>query len=302
MTSNIAQSVHQRLLNLAREQGRPFQELLQHYTLERFLYRLGQSPYVDRFVLKGALMFRVWEGPLSRPTRDVDLLGRLNHSVENLVAVVREICAQEVPQDDGLVFHEDSVEGEAIVEAAQYSGVRVRFLVTLGRARVPLHADVGFGDTVVPGPVSIHLPTLLDFPPPVLQGYSRESAIAEKLQAMVYLGEINSRMKDFYDIWLLASRFAFDGATLAEAIQATFVRRSTTLPAVPLALSEAFAVRHDKQTQWRAFVHRQVPDGVVPSFEEIVAEIRGFLLPVIGALVDGEVFEGRWASGGPWEE
>jgi predicted nucleotidyltransferase component of viral defense system len=299
--SDVAHSIHQRLLNLAREQGRPFQELLQHYTLERFLYRLGQSPYADRFVLKGALMFRVWEGPLSRPTRDIDLLGRLQHSVENLVDVVRTLCDQEVAQDDGLVFHRDSVQGEAIVEAAEYSGVRVRLLATLGRARVPLHVDVGFGDAVVPGPVPIHLPTLLDFPPPVLQGYSRESAIAEKLQAMVYLGEINSRMKDFYDIWVLASRFAFEGATLADALRATFERRATALPAAPLALSETFAVRRDKQRQWRAFIRRQIPEEAVPSFEEVVAGLRRFLLPVIDRLAVGEAFEGRWAPGGPWE-
>jgi predicted nucleotidyltransferase component of viral defense system len=300
VTSNISQSVHRRLLNLAREQGRPFQELLLHYTLERFLYRLGQSPYANRFVLKGALMFRVWEGPLSRPTRDVDLLGCLDRSVENLVKAVRVICEQGVPEDDGLVFRSDSVQGEAIVEAAEYSGVRVRLLVALGRARIPLHADVGFGDVIVPGPVSIQLPTLLDFPPPTLQGYSRESAIAEKLQAMVYLGEINSRMKDFYDIWSLASRFAFDGALLAGAIRATFDRRSTTLPEVPLALSEAFAARRDKQTQWSAFVRRQLSEGSVPSFEEVIAMLRVFLLPIVAVLIAGEDWEAQWSPGGPW--
>jgi predicted nucleotidyltransferase component of viral defense system len=301
VTSNISQSVHRRLLNLAREQGRPFQELLQHYTLERFLYRLGQSSYADNFVLKGALMFRVWEGPLSRPTRDIDLLGRLNSSVENLMQAVRTICEQGVAENDGLVFHRDSVEGEAIVEAARYSGVRVRLFATLGRARIPLHVDVGFGDVIVPGPVSIHLPTLLDFPPPHLQGYSRESAIAEKLQAMVYLGEINSRMKDFYDIWLLASRFTFDGATLATAIRATFEHRSTILPAAPLGLSDEFVAQKDKQTQWHAFVRRQIPQDEVLSFEQTVDNLQAFLLPVVAALVAEEPFERRWTPGGPWQ-
>lgn len=300
MTANTAQSVHRRLLNLACEQGRPFQELLQHYTLERFLYRLGVSPYVDRFVLKGALMFRVWEGPLSRPTRDIDLLGYLDHSVDSLVAVVGTICDQATPEDDGLVFHAESVVGEAIVEAAEYSGVRARFLATLGRARVRLHTDVGFGDVVVPEPVLVQLPTLLDFAPPTLRGYSRESAIAEKLQAMVYLDEINSRMKDFYDIWLLASRFSFDGATLAAAIRATFDRRSTTLPAVPLSLSDEFVARRDKQTQWVAFVRRQMLQDSAPSLEQLAIRLRAFLLPVVGALVAGEDFNGQWAPGGPW--
>jgi hypothetical protein len=135
----------------------------------------------------------------------------------------------------------------------------------------------------------------------VLQGYSRESAIAEKLQAMVYLGEINSRMKDFYDIWMLASHFAFDGATLTDALRATFERRATALPAAPLALSETFAVRRDKQRQWRAFVRRQVSEGAALGFEEVVAEIGRFLLPVIDRLAVGEAFEGHWAPGGPWE-
>ncbi len=300
MTANTAQSVHRRLLNLAREQGRPFQELLQHYTLERFLYRLGVSPYADHFVLKGALMFRVWEGPLSRPTRDIDLLGYLDHSVENLVVVMQMVCDQATSEDDGLIFHRESVVGEAIVEAARYSGVRLRFLATLGRARVLLHADVGFGDVVVPEPVLVQLPTLLDFSPPILNGYSRESAIAEKLQAMVYLGEVNSRMKDFYDIWLLASRFTFDGPTLAAAIRATFNRRSTTLPAAPLSLSDEFVTRRDKQTQWAAFVRRQMLQDSAPSFEQLAVRLRAFLLPVVGALVAGEAFNGHWAPGGPW--
>ena len=240
MTLNVAASVHQRLLNYARANNRPFNEVLPYFALERFLYRLGSSPYCDQFVLKGALMFTAWQTPFSRPTRDIDLLGRMSNSVEHVVSVIREICQQEKPED-GMRFGAEGVGGERIVEAAQYEGVRVRFRAHLGEARVPMQIDVGFGDPLVPGASLIRLPTILDFPAPTLQGYSRESAIAEKLQAMVYLGEINSRMKDFYDIQMLATHFAFDGTVLARAIRETFTSRHTAIPRHPVAFSSTFS-------------------------------------------------------------
>jgi hypothetical protein len=254
VTCNIAVSVRQRLLNKARAEGRPFGELLQYFALERFLYRLGISPYSSRFVLKGALMFGVWQGPFSRPTRDVDLLGHVEHTVERVTAVMRAICQQSVFQDDGMRFDADSVTGEHIVEAASYEGVRVKLVAYLEAARVTLQIDIGFGDPLVPGPNPIRLPTLLEFPPPELQGYSRESAIAEKFQAMVYLGVVNSRMKDFgvvpnADLWSLASRFEFDGAILAQAIRETFRARQTTLSHTPAAFSDVFANDREKQAQ-----------------------------------------------------
>ena len=206
MTSNVAASVHQRLLNRAHATGRPFNELLQYFVLERFLYRLGHSPHARNFILKGALMFDVWQGPFARPTRDVDLLGHTENSVEHVVASIQAVCQEPVAEDDGLRFLTESISGERITEAAEYQGVRVHVEARLGPARIPVQIDVGFGDPLVPSSTLVRLSTLLDFPPPELQGYSRESAIAEKFQAMVYLGEINSRMKDFYDIWLLTKR------------------------------------------------------------------------------------------------
>jgi len=196
MTRNVAASVRQRLLNHARAEGRPFNEVLQYFALERFLYRLGRSLYRRQFVLKGALMFTVWQSPFPRPTRDIDLLGLLDNTVEHVVSAIQAICQEPAPED-GLRFDAGSVAGERIIEAANYEGVRVRFAAYLGTARIPMQIDVGFGDPLVPGPSLVRLPTILDFPPPELQGYSRESAIAEKLQIMVYMGEINSRMKDF---------------------------------------------------------------------------------------------------------
>ena len=307
MTPNIAASVHQRLLNRAHAMGRPFNELLQYFVLERFLYRLGRSPHARNFILKGALMFDVWQGPFARPTRDVDLLGHTENSVAHVVASVQEICQQPVAEDDGLRFLTESIFGERITEAAEYQGVRVHVEARLGPARIPIQIDVGFGDPLVPGATLVRLSTLLDFPPPELQGYSRESAIAEKFQAMVYLGEINSRMKDFYDIWLLTMRGTFDGPTLAQAIRATFEHRQTALQATPVALTPAFAERSDKQAQWRAFIRRldsgrdHDPAGEAPPIlAEAVLAIAAFLSPVTSALIAGQPFEQHWLAGGPW--
>ena len=300
MTRNVAASVRQRLLNKARAEGRPFSELLQYFALERFLYRLGRSSYSNRFVLKGALMFGVWQGPFSRPTRDVDLLGYVEHTVERVTTVMRAICQQSVPEDDGLRFDADSVTGERIVEAASYEGVRVKLVAYLEAARVLVQIDIGFGDPLVPGPNPICLPTILEFPPPELQGYSRESAIAEKFQAMVYLGVVNSRMKDFYDIWSLATRFEFEGAILAQAIRETFRARQTTLPQAPTAFSDAFANDREKQAQWTAFIRRIQIENVPVSFSDAMQEIKAFLQPVIQALMDEQFFSKHWLPGGPW--
>ena len=173
----IAASVRQRLLNRARDTGRPFSELLQYFAMERFLYRLSRSVHADKFVLKGALMFAAWQAPVTRPTMDIDLLGIMDNSVDAIVAIAKEICLQEV-EPDGLVFDPDSLGGERIVEDTDYGGVRVRFRGTLGTARVTMQLDIGFGDVVVPKPETADYPTILDLPVPRLRGYSRESAIA----------------------------------------------------------------------------------------------------------------------------
>jgi len=200
---DIAASVRQRLLNHARETGRPFNELLQYFAMERFLYRLSKSPYVDNFVLKGALMLTVWEAPLSRPTMDIDLLGLIDNSIEDIVAVTKNICTQEV-EPDGITFEPSGIEGERITEDADYGGVRVRFRGSLGTAHITMQLDIGFGDMVIPAADSLEYPTILDLPAPKLRGYTKESTIAEKFEAMVKLGILNSRMKDFFDIWLLS--------------------------------------------------------------------------------------------------
>jgi len=236
---NLQASVHARLQKRARASKRPFQELLQYYAMERFLYRLSKSPHCSHFVLKGALMLHVWEAPLARATKDVDFLGHLDNSLENLERVVRDVCAADV-EPDGMVFDPVTVKTERIKEDADYEGVRVRFVGLLGKARVTMQLDVGFGDVVTPGAESISYPALLDFPAPKLSGYPRETVLAEKFQAMVYLRTMNSRMKDFYDVWLLASQFSFDGKLLAKAVAATFANRGTGIDVAPIAFTSNF--------------------------------------------------------------
>lgn len=298
---NLAASVHARLTEIARRTGRPFQELLQYYAMERFLYRLSKSPHAARFVLKGALMLRVWDAPMARPTKDIDLLGRLENSLENLSTLVREVCALEV-EPDGLVFRPATVKSEPIREEADYEGVRIRFDGLLARARIAMQLDVGIGDVIVPGPVEIAYPTLLDFPAPRLKGYPRETAIAEKFEAMVKLGTLNSRMKDFYDIWLLSRQFDFEGPTLAQAVTATFANRGTALKAEPVALTTEFSESEAANTQWRAFVRKGRLANAPTSLAETVSGIARFLLPVARAYVAGGAFKGNWAAGGPWRE
>lgn len=236
--SNLPASIHQRLLNQAKQEGRPLQELLQYFAIERFLFRLSQSPHAQTFYLKGALMLRLWDSPLSRPTIDVDLMGRRVLSHEELEKTVKEVCEQQVP-DDGCRFDASTVRAQPIRMDNHYGGIRVEFIAHIGKMRLNMQVDVGFGDIIVPGPIPIEFPALPDFPSPHLLAYSPESAIAEKLQAMVILDSANSRMKDFYDIWLLARNHPFDGSVLSQAIQVTFTKRQTALPVeLPTALTD----------------------------------------------------------------
>ena len=297
--SNIAQSVRARLLKLSKETGRPFQELLQLFAMERFLYRLSQSPHRDKLVLKGALMLAVWHSPSSRPTLDIDFLGRLTNDEPTLAALVQEVCIISVA-DDGLVFDPGSVATESIVEGADYRGIRVRFKGKLDSALVHMQLDIGFGDAVIPGPLEIEYPTLLAFPAPTLLGYTIESAIAEKTETIVKLGVPNSRMKDFYDIWLLSRRFEFDGESLSAAVAATFGRRGTPIEASPAAFTADFTENRQKQVQWDAFVSKNGLEIAPQSIKEVVEELKLFLEPVLSKLSADKSFLASWTPGGAW--
>ncbi len=294
---NVAASVRQRLLNRARSDNRPFSELLQYYAMERFLYRLSQSAHADRFILKGALMLRAWRAPQFRPTMDIDMLGRTSNEEGDIVKQIRDILAVEV-EPDGLNFDFGSIKPEQITEEADYKGLRVRFRATLDSARINMQVDIGFGDVIHPDPEVLEFPTILDFPPPSLLSYNRESAIAEKFEAMVKLGLLNSRMKDFYDIWLLSRHFNFEGGMLAEAIRLTFEQRGSVLTEDIVAFDEPFAVA--KQVQWTAFRKRMQQDHIPTSFAEIVAKVEKFLSPIVAANRSSQPFSKSWAAAKAW--
>lgn len=296
---NLAASVHQRLLNEAKRSERPFNELLQYYALERFLYRLSCSPHAARFVLKGALMLRAWRVPQSRPTMDIDLLGRTANEIDAIAAAMRDVCGQAV-EPDGLTFDPAGVQGQRIAEDAEYEGVRVTFRGQLGNARVAMQIDVGFGDVVSPAPVDVELPTILDFPAPKLRGYTRETAIAEKFHAMAKLGLLNSRMKDFYDVWVLSRQGDFAGPVLADAVRRTFENRDTQVVASPVALTPAFARDAGKVRQWQAFVRKLRLEEVPDDLETVVGQVAEFLSPVAAALVGGTEPPAEWRPPGPW--
>lgn len=295
----MAASVRRRLLDAAQASGRPFQELLQYYAMERFLYRLAQSPHADRFVLKGALMFHAWRASTSRPTKDIDLLGYMENSTAALAAIMREVCGQPV-EADGLLFDRESVAAVAIKEDADYAGVRLAFRGSLENARIAMRIDVGFGDVMYPGPEVAEYPTILDHSAPRLRGYPRETVVAEKFEAMVKLGLLNSRMKDFYDVWQLSRQFDFDGATLARAIERTFANRKTRIEPLPTALTPTFGGDASKQMQWRGFLKKTKLSDVPVNLQVVVDALVPFLSPVAAAIASGTSFDEHWQAPGPW--
>lgn len=301
MSKNVAHSVRQRLLNLARATGEDFQLLLTRYAVERLLFRLASSEHRSSFVLKGAMLFTLWTGEMHRPTRDVDLLGYGDPGSERLTAVFQALCAVAC-DDDGLLFDASAVAVAPIREDQGYGGQRVTLRASLGQARVSLQVDVGFGDAITPAAEEVEYPTLLGMPAPKLRAYPKETVVAEKVEAMVKLGLANSRMKDFYDVLVMARTFPFDGGKLCDAVRATFARRKTALPpTTPVALSEAFAADNSKVAQWRAFVTRNRLQERVGELPEVTAALAGFLLPVLGAAEKGEDFQSAWPAGGPWQ-
>jgi len=297
-TKNIPASVHARLLNISKATGRPFNELLQYYGMERFLFRLSQSKHRDEFVLKGALMLRSLGTALTRPTMDIDLLGRIPNEHKALTTVIRECIS--VPVADGMTYDYDSLTTEDIVQDADYHGIRAKFIGHLGAARLNFQIDVGFGDSVTPRPTLVEFPDLLDFGTPHLLTYPATTAVAEKLQIMVDRDAANSRMKDFYDVDLMSRHLIFDGATLLKAIRATFKARHSEITAsAPLALTPEFASSPEKRTQWNAFLRKLRIDEAEP-LEIVIANLANFLLPILDAAANNGAFKKTWRQGGPW--
>lgn len=299
--SNIAASVRQRLLNRSKERHADFNLILTRYGLERFLYRLGRSEYRTGFILKGAMLFPLWGVDGFRETRDVDLLGFGDRDVKALEDVFRTMCRVEV-EDDGIVFDADSVKAEEIRDQAEYGGTRLRFAADLAGARISLQVDVGFGDAVTPDAREADFPTMLDQPAPRLRVYPPETVVAEKFQAMVKLGIANGRLKDFYDLWVMGRMFDFNGGTLMTALERTFERRGTPLPAsAPLALTEEFSSDPQKVRQWSAFLGRSGLH-VDAALADVTGFIAGFVMPPVQAHGRGERFRKVWTAGGQWQE
>ena len=296
---NIASSVKNRLLAAAREGGKPFQSLLTHYALERFLFRLSQSPLKEKFILKGGLLLAGMGLSMARTTRDIDFLGLIPGNSDTVGASIRDIG--NVHLDDGLVYKFDNLSIEAMSDDQEYPGIRLKFEAWLGKAKIPMQIDVGFGDAVVPDALDMTYPTLLDMEPPVVKAYSVETIVAEKFEASLDLAELNSRMKDFYDVWMLSHAYPFHGAVLQDAITATCARRSTPLSSQGLVFSKEFADRSDKQTQWTTFLRKTQITGIPEDFPVIMAGMGKFLHPVAEASEKQLRFEKEWLPGGPWE-
>lgn len=273
--ANKAASIRVRLKQHADASGEAFDLILTRYALERLLYRLSKSKYADEFLLKGALLFSLWFNHAHRPTRDADLLGFGSSEPKDVENKLRDIVS--IVEDDGLQFDPKSVTASEIRKQDGYGGVRVDIKATLDGARIAVQVDIGFGDVVTPKPDTISYPVLLkDLQPPKLRAYPKYTVIAEKLHAICLLGMANSRMKDYFDLWVLGREGGLDLAILARAIGATFERRKTPLPeALPMGLTQEFATDVAKQRQWIAFIKKSALEA--PSLESCIKVLRGFL-------------------------
>lgn len=296
---NRAASVRARLLAKAKSENQAFNQVLQRYAMERFLYRLSISEYADSFYLKGGLLFWVWDLSGRRTTMDIDLLGFMDNSLETVESVFKELCEIEVP-DDGVLFKADTLRVQRIKEDADYEGVRVTFRAQLNTAVFALQVDIGFGDQIGSGVDIYDFPVLLDMPAPRLKGYAQETVISEKFEAMVKLELLNSRMKDFYDIWLLSRKNAFEMESLLSACNATFEQRKTPCSADNPLFGAEMRSNEMKQRQWSAFLKKSKIIGCPEAFSALLDELFIFLLPLCQAMNEASTPKGKWVPGEKW--
>ncbi len=275
-------SVRQRLLNIARRDNIDFQLILTRYALERLLYRLGRSVHKSSFLLKGAFLYHAWQDDMACPTRDLDLLGQGVPGIDRLAAIMAEIVGTEV-QDDGLDFLQNTIAGQAIREASLYSGIRFKLTAMLNRTCIPLQIDIGFGDAAGPHAAELVYPTLIDQDSPRILSYPPEYVVAEKLEAIVAHGMINSRIKDYYDLWQINRTINIAHKDLVDAVAATFARRGTDFPgSVPAGLTDDFADQQKRQL-WQSFVERNGLNAGGVGLAEVVPELRATYWPLIVA-------------------
>lgn len=299
---NIEESVKRRLINQAKSKGVDPNDMWIRYGMERFLYRLGESKYNNMFTLKGALLFHVWFGEGQRSTKDIDLRGEGDPSVEHIEKIIKDICNLKPEFEDGLTFKSETVISKKIKEGMKYEGVRVNFHIYLGKIRIPMQIDVGFGDIISKEVQLEELPTYLDMPAPKIKIYPKETVIAEKFEAMVKLDIENTRLKDFYDVWKLSKEFEFSSEQLIKAITLTFEKRETEIPKeVPTAFTEAFYQNQKKLMQWRSFLKKTRAD-TEKSFEEVCLRLNNFLFPLIQAINEQQSFNKKWNSESGWQD
>ena len=295
---NVGASVRARLPARARGTRQDFSLVLTRYAIERLLYRIGVSSHADHFLLKGALLFDLWFDVPHRPTRDIDLLGFGSGELSLMESTFKEISA--IAEDDGVTFDPDTVRATEIRKDANYAGVRVGLLGSIDGARCQIQVDIGFGDAVTPDPDDVEYPVMLpEFAAPKLRAYPRYTVVAEKLEALTSLGMANSRMKDYFDLWVLARYADFDADILRRAVWATFYRRATSMSgSAPLGLTDAFAQDAQKDAQWLAFLSRNRLEGL--ALHDVIAALGRFLLPIVEAAASNSPLRGRWTAGGPW--
>ncbi len=291
---NKSASIRDKLYNLSKNSGIDFNNLIILYMQERILYRLCQSSYYDKFVLKGGLLLFAHHGFYGRPTKDIDLLGmNISNDINYIGKVFKEILSQNYR--DGLSFSTDTIIIENIAEDAKYPGVRVKVNCLLGNARNIMSIDIGFSDVITPKPLKMQFPCILESEPaPEIYTYTKESIIAEKFHAMIKLGTLNSRMKDFCDIYMLSRKNDFEGAVLFEAIKETFEKRNTGFEKNPMVLSDEFKKNKDKKIQWTAFIKRARLQDIPSDFEEVLLQVQRFICPVYEKLLAGDDFIKSW--------
>ena len=290
MTSAI--SVKDRLKNQALACGITMQEILTAYGLERTVYRLSVSEYVERFILKGGIfLYALFEGEFARATRDTDLLAKnLPNNVEDMRSVFQNIFSIEC--DDALIYDLNTLEVREITEFKEYHGVNISIMAHLDRTRVPVSIDIGFGDVVYPGRVKMEFPVLLDMEVPEIYAYSILSVISEKFEAIVSLGDANSRYKDFYDIYILATRYDLDGKELKKAIKETFEHRGTKINDI-FAFKDEFSASAIHQSRWNAFLKKKKA-LINMELTEVIDLLRTLLLPIVESIRDNVENTAMW--------
>ena len=298
---DLQASIRGRLKKQARERGEDMLYVLSRYAIERLLYRLGRSQFADQFVVKGALLFSLWRDHPHRPTRDLDLLGFGSEDADRIRQVFTDLCAAPAEEPDGLIFQGETVRVTPIRETQEYGGLRVALWALMGQIRIRVQVDIGFGDIVTPAANYADFPSLIGLPSPHVRVYPAETVVAEKYEALVRLGAVNSRVKDFYDLWALASEQAFSGSILAQAIHATFTRRGTPLPeTTPLALTGTFTADPTKLQLWQAFVSRNKLEPAALTLAATVTLLHDFLEPPTQSVLAAASFDHQWTPGGPW--